>query len=610
MPLFLTVLFAINAVEFGASRVKYESQSRQVFLEDSAWVRTQSVELYADTILYFSANQIVRAYGHCILVVEGDTMSGDSLAYNLKLDDGAMWHGRAHIEKGWITGKTIVKLGKDTILIKDGSFTTCELVPPHYSFVSRRMKLENRKLGIVQPLILEVHQLPVFYAPFWFFPLRKDRHSGFLMPSVGYNTRDGKYIRRLRYYLVLSNYADMTFGVDLIEKRGPKFDVQTVYRLYKRFNGELNFSWADDIYMHRIRWSLSGHHYHDFGKGWTLRGNGNFVSDRNFSEDYSEEHTEWLKQEMRSFISLSKRFRVASFNVTMNRTDNLADGTTRFQAPNITFRLFNKTIWKVNISFNSDFRRAGFSDSTSSSLRWAWRNRANMSAQFKILRYFNLVPAINFVSTVFDTNILGQGPFEVHGFSSSVSLSTVLYGVSLFGIGPVRRFKHTLRPYISMSYIPEFPRDSLTAPMSGFGKLPAPAKNGGFGIRNEFDARLKNGRIVNIMSLNISGYYDLDKSYHPLTPLGISVNSSPYRNLSLRGGFYIDPYTFEWSNFSFNTGVSFGFRDPMLSVEDTVSRAWNIGIFHTISKPSPEVKASQRLAVSISGSPTPNWSVR
>ena len=610
MSILLFVVLSIGSVEFGAAHLRYESKMRTVTLAGSAWVRTGDIQLFADSITYLSNYQIIYAHGNCTLIVRADTMTGDSLGYNLKTDDGVMWHGRAHVEKGWITGDALVKIGKDTILIKHGSFTTCDLVPPHYEFVADRMKLEGKELGIVQPLILKVHELPVFYAPFWFFPLRRDRHSGFLMPSIGYNSIDGKYIRRLRYYLVLNNYSDITFGMDIIEKRGPKFDVQAVYKLYKRFNGELNFSWADDYSVKRVRWSASGRHFQDFGHGWTLRANGNFASDRNFSQDYFEQHDQWLKQDMRSFVSLSKRFKFASMNVSFNRLEDMTNGSGNFQAPSVSFNLFNKTIWKFNISANSVFQRAGQFDTLSSSVRWAWRNRASVSSSIKLLRYFNFMPSVSFTSTVYDTNILGHGPFEVHGFTGSASISTVLYGISVFGIGPIKRFRHTLRPSIGFNYSEKEDKDSLTAPFGQFGRLPLPSKRGSYRISNDFDARLENGTVISLLSLDISGAYDLDKSEKPLTPISISLNSSPYRKLSIRGNVYVDPYSLDWSNASLSTGLSFSLNDPRIAEWDTTKRTWSVSMYHTLSKSSPERKAVQRVSVSISGKPTPNWSVK
>ncbi len=606
----ILAVFSATTVHFGARHIVYNSAQKRAVLIDSAWVRTGGTVLLADSIDYFNASRIVRAYGHCVLVIDGDTMSGDSLAYNLNLKDGVMWNGRARVEKGWVTGKTMVKLGENQVLIKNGSFTTCDDTPPHYRFVSTRMKLENKEIGIVQPLVLTVHDLPVLYAPFWFFPLKKERHSGFLMPSVGYNTYDGKYLRRLRYYLVLNNYSDVTFGIDIIEKKGVKFDFEGVYRLYKKFNGQLNISWANDIYTHRIRWRVSGRHFQNFGHDWTLRGEGNFMSDRDFSQDYSEQHTEWLRQDMRSFLSLSRRFSFASFNLTVNRYENMATGAGSYQVPSFSFNLFNKTFGRFSLSGSSVFQRAGGFDSTSSWLRWGWRNSIHVSANFKLLRYFNLMPALDMVSTVFDTNRLGEGPFEVHGMTGRVTLSTVLYGMSLFGIGPIKRFRHTLRPSISYFYAPKIWRDTLTVPFGPFGRLSSDVSRGNIMISNDFDAKLRDGKTVNLMSLLLSESYDLNRDEKPLNPISVSASSSPFRSLSVRAGFSLDPYTLEWSNAYLSTSFSFSLPDPAIAEWDTTERRWSISLFHTLNKTSPEIKATQRVSVSISGQPTPKWKLR
>ena len=599
----------VDTVWFGAVHLSYSTATDLAILRDSAWVKTGDVRLFADSVFYWKRDEIVRAYGHTVLIVGNDTIVGESLAYNLHEEEGVMWHGRTSTEKGWLNGQEIYRTSDGTILVKNGAFTTCELIPPHYCFASKRMKLINEEMAVVSPIILKIHDLPVFFAPFWFFPVKKIRKSGFLMPHFGYNTFDGKYFRNLSYYLVLNNYSDMTFGMDIIEKKGLRFNGEFVYRLYKRFDGRIDFSVAHEFQTGMRRWSFNGHHFHDIGKGWMLRATGSFLSDQNYVQDYAEEHTEWIKQDLHSYLSLSKRFKFASTSITFDRYQRLVESRITETSPSLAFNLFSFRLWKFNLSGSSYFLRSVSVDSLSRSERWAMRNQFNLSGNFHLLRYLNLSPNLNFVSTVYDTNAQGEGPVEVHVPTVSLRLSTALYGRSLFGIGPVAEFRHTLRPSISYSYTPEVDQSNL-APFGRFGMIP-PVQRGGISVANLFEAKMDDGRKIALLEANFSTSYDSRRQdERKFSNISVNLRVLPsVRLFSSRASFSYDPYDREWANLSVYTNLFVSFPDLKMGDWDTTSRSWRITLSHSYSKSSPSAKPRQRLAISLSGKPTPNWTV-
>jgi len=142
-----------------------------VILIDSALVVKGNTTLKADSIVYKISSKLLFAFKNVILIVDKDTLRGDSLFYNLNTKQGISFNGRTHVEKGFLSGEKMYKVTDSILHIENGRFTTCDLEPPHYFFYSKEMKVIRGDMAIVRPLILYIHDLPVFYVPFWFFPV-------------------------------------------------------------------------------------------------------------------------------------------------------------------------------------------------------------------------------------------------------------------------------------------------------------------------------------------------------------------------------------------------------------------------------------------------------
>jgi Organic solvent tolerance protein OstA len=206
---------------FKGGYLEYFPQEGLIVLYDSAYIRTsEGVELYADTVRYWKELNVIEARGKFLLKDRESQTTGEYLKYNINTGTGIAKKSRTFIEKGWVEGEVVYKTSENSVYVEDGSFTTCELERPHYRFVSHRMRVLRKDLAVVRPLIFYIMDLPIVALPFWFLPVGKERSSGFLPPSVGVSSQDGKYIRGLSFYLVINNYQDITFAADIIERRG------------------------------------------------------------------------------------------------------------------------------------------------------------------------------------------------------------------------------------------------------------------------------------------------------------------------------------------------------------------------------------------------------
>src|SRR5699024_7780254 len=89
--------------------------------------------------------------------------------------------------------------------------------------------------------VLHIYGLPVFYFPYFNFPIDDRRHTGFLVPVYG-SSSDSGYMLALPYYINLAPNYDATVVPRFLSERGVQLSGQFRYRT-RHHHGELDVAW-------------------------------------------------------------------------------------------------------------------------------------------------------------------------------------------------------------------------------------------------------------------------------------------------------------------------------------------------------------------------------
>lgn len=101
----------------------------------------------------------------------------------------------------------------------NATYTYCPVGTEQWLLKTSSLTLDpNDSQGRARNVSLRVKGVPVFYSPYWQFPLGKQRMSGFLVPSFGVGD-DGLDIATPYYFNLAPNY-DLTLTPRLITDRG------------------------------------------------------------------------------------------------------------------------------------------------------------------------------------------------------------------------------------------------------------------------------------------------------------------------------------------------------------------------------------------------------
>ncbi len=185
--------------------------------------------------------------------------------------------------------------GEGRYKAEDATYTTCPAGDSGWYLRASTYHADyEQNSGNVSNSLLYFQNVPFFYTPYAFFPLDKNRHSGFLAPSFGSSKLNG-FQAAIPYYFNLAPNYDATVTPMIYGKRGTSLNTDLRYlgnegkTFAPTFNGRDAFNYLpNDRLLNRDRWSYLSQHQQNFGSvvpgltgAWDLQG----VSDSYYFTD-------------------------------------------------------------------------------------------------------------------------------------------------------------------------------------------------------------------------------------------------------------------------------------------------------------------------------------
>lgn len=333
-------------VVYRGDTLQFSTGDRAIHIRQRANIERAGESLTADSVVYEGRTLFVTAYGKSKLInAKGEEVDSDvgPFFYHTERRIGTVMGGKTQWEVWNVEGNFTLE-GSDTLWVKSGHFTSCELEEPHYRFESDRIKLVLGHIVVAWPVRLYFGDVPVFWFPFMAQDIRRGRHSGILTLRFGFNdivrntSNYNRHISNVGYYWAISDYTDAQFSMDWWSDNWTRFDTFFRYRWRQKFlDGRIGLSQFFRPDGREI--SGSWNHSQKFGERSDLRASVQFVSSQQFNRE-NEFNPERLTQNIRSNIGYSRRFDWGSLNLSGQRVQPLSDSaTTTMTLPQLSLTL-------------------------------------------------------------------------------------------------------------------------------------------------------------------------------------------------------------------------------------------------------------------------------
>ena len=286
--------------------VLFDAKERGLrLIGDPAAVARESSILVGDTVTYNDSTRDVVVLGDTAILRDptrnaADIITLGRLDYNLGTGRARV----ADVSTALTSGETYFINARRALLINDSladqrallaghsTFTTCDLLIPHYHFATGEIKFITRNLLVARSAVLYISDIPVMWLPFVFRDLRTGRRSGITTPRFGVAEllRNSPTYRRtvenLGYYFALNDYMDAQVTLDWRSGARPqdgdpgylRYTGEWRYRVLSRFlSGRMAVSYLNQQ-DGRTNTSVSLAHQQEFSQTSQLTVNANYTT--------------------------------------------------------------------------------------------------------------------------------------------------------------------------------------------------------------------------------------------------------------------------------------------------------------------------------------------
>lgn len=233
-------------------------------------------------------NEILYLRGGVEIREPETLIRGQTAALNLKTGLGEV-SGASFLDYDTgarITASSMKRTSKDTLLLRDATYTQCTPDDDTWSLFGEKIDLDNASgRGEAKRATLRIADVPVLYTPYLNFPIDDRRMSGFLWPSFGSTDAGGTDIA-VPYYLNLGPNYDATLTPRTISDRGEMLETEIRFmNQYSYWDVSNAYMQDDKQYNNQDRWLFQTEESGSFNEHISQRIDYTKVSDEDYFRD-------------------------------------------------------------------------------------------------------------------------------------------------------------------------------------------------------------------------------------------------------------------------------------------------------------------------------------
>ena len=257
-------------------------------LRGKASVRRQDAVLKANIIDYNKRTGVMDAQVNARLIRDGNVITGTSIIYNSEDGTASIDQPNFWVDNGGAgVGSWADVFNRDQMSLTDVTYSGCPCPQPSWYIETEKLDLDYAaNEGVAKNGVLYFKDVPILASPYLTFPIKKERKSGFLLPTFGNTSTTGADYTQPYYFNIAPNY-DATLQARAMSKRGVQLGGEFRY-LGESYKGQMAGTYlSKDLQTGEDRWLYSAQHSQSFGRGFFGAYNVNGVSDSKYFDDFA-----------------------------------------------------------------------------------------------------------------------------------------------------------------------------------------------------------------------------------------------------------------------------------------------------------------------------------
>lgn len=471
-----------SPIEIAADKLSYDKDAETYFARGNVVIIQEGTNLSADDAVLDMASGVATATGNVLIVDEGgNTLKGDNLVFNIKnktvvVDNARLFYKEDNIH---IWGDVIRKIGKQTYASDSVTYTSCdcdENETPSWDFSAKKARVTIGEFLTGRHAVFHIKGVPVLYSPFFKVPIKRARQTGLLTPRPGFSTLRGFALGN-SFFWAISKNMDATFYLDIQTRRGIGEGLEYRYIRSRKSYGEAYFYHFREKDIDRVRefrndtnnlsrplsatnkrWHFKLDHTELLPYGLNFNASVNLVSDDEYLLDFGKTSDEKSVESLETNVSVSKSWSAYNLVIQVRTFDNLLirdDSLIFKRLPEVTFSASDQLIPGTPIYLSASVSYINFERD-----KGVQGSRLDVRPKFSMPLnpggYFDLTPSIAPRGTVYLAKDHPEGWYvDRFLYEANVDITTTFVRIFSPRTRHTDTVKHTLRPKITYTFIPE-----------------------------------------------------------------------------------------------------------------------------------------------------------
>ncbi len=245
-------------------------------------------ELSADEVTLYKQTNILTAEGNVVLADSNSTIKGKTLKANVDTKDAELSQVNYLLNGQAANGeakKIYITDSGDNILMQRSTYSECPIGDNSWVLKASAIDLDSvEEYAEAYNATLYFKDVPIFYVPYFTYPISDRRRSGLLFPSFSNSLENGFTYSQPIYWNIAPNY-DMEIIPTYMSERGLELTTKFRY-LVGGQSGNINVEYLNNDKITNTDRSLyHWRHSGNFNERLSLNAQYTQVSDDNYFED-------------------------------------------------------------------------------------------------------------------------------------------------------------------------------------------------------------------------------------------------------------------------------------------------------------------------------------
>lgn len=454
----------VPAMTINADRMELDRDTEVYFLQGSVAIDKGSLRLTADRVTLNQLTGDIHAEGNVHLHEPDRDIWAEELELNINIETGVVVQGELYDREtnALITGRLFQRFSETHYRAKEGSFTTCDAregqTPAwRFKFEDVDVKLEESVYG--KGVWFCIQDTPVIPVPTLRYPLVK-RKTGFLFPTVGYDTRFGFHYRQ-GFFWVIDPSQDLTVTPSILTNRGYGGDLEYRYTYSQETQGEWLMSFIQDTVLDRSRAQLIGFHTQEVNPDLSIRSKVNLLTDRTILSDLSNSGVLRALPSRESNVNIDQRLTGGKAYFLAQYFQPLSTGGAQtFQrVPELGYRLLDATPFGSPIRVGMDATYVNYTREQGFTINRVDLMPALSTEMFSFGHVVGIKPHLKMREVYYTRQVNEDKSIQRETFWAALEGTSRL--VRQFELPGNRTLLHTIEPHVIYEYVPPTKQEDI-----------------------------------------------------------------------------------------------------------------------------------------------------